>query len=523
MGSVGEAQAHENMQPFVALTMILSTRWTARLPAGAIVAFSGTASLGGWVVCNGTAVDLPVLDPMFQSRAPDLEGRVIIGAGEGAGLTVRTLGERGGSEFVTLSVAELPAHKHDVLLGLDADSQGPTGLIPATIFAASSGPQVFMSELSVKSAGGGSPHNNMGPSLAMVFLMALSDNIPPVGAVVNFAGRLLSADAFGGEMRAWGQVVDRTDILSTIAGGFRSRVPDSRNVMLAGRTFQVPIGSVFGSETHRLSTSELPEHNHPFHASTTLADGVAGPSSVIGRVSGTAAFAPASNLVSFSPAMGGNSGNGTAHDNLQPFYVMDTIMYCSETCVATLNNTQCVCDLMTGYCSVQTLSAAPLVITGPTTIPNGLTLQPSSLLVVNASSGGAITVQGPAILNGTLTVVVASSSQRSVTVLSATSVTGSFDTVNVVPNYQTCGTVQGISSYSSTTVSVTIQNPDCASSSSTNTALIVGLVVGIVGAAIVAIVIGVIVHRARNKAALEKMRSKISSSQSLKPSASINL
>lgn len=43
---------------------------------------------------------------------PDLRGRTPIGAGQGVGLSPVPIGQRGGSETVSLSVSNLPAHSH---------------------------------------------------------------------------------------------------------------------------------------------------------------------------------------------------------------------------------------------------------------------------------------------------------------------------------------------------------------------------------------------------------------------------
>src|SRR5262249_16733243 len=43
---------------------------------------------------------------------PDLRGRAPMALGQGAGLTMRALGEVGGQETVTLTTANLPAHTH---------------------------------------------------------------------------------------------------------------------------------------------------------------------------------------------------------------------------------------------------------------------------------------------------------------------------------------------------------------------------------------------------------------------------
>jgi microcystin-dependent protein len=68
------------------------------IPAGGIIMWSGSVSTipAGWALCNG------------QNGTPDLQSRFIIGAGPAP----YTAGTTGGSAAVTLSVNQLPAHKH---------------------------------------------------------------------------------------------------------------------------------------------------------------------------------------------------------------------------------------------------------------------------------------------------------------------------------------------------------------------------------------------------------------------------
>lgn len=53
-----------------------------------------------WAICNG------------RNEAPDLSGRFIVGVGNGGTGTNYTLGQAGGSETVTLTTAQMPAHRH---------------------------------------------------------------------------------------------------------------------------------------------------------------------------------------------------------------------------------------------------------------------------------------------------------------------------------------------------------------------------------------------------------------------------
>lgn len=85
------------------------------VPLGGIIIWSGpeNAVPAGWVLCNGQS---------FGGRpTPDLRGRFVIGAGQGSGLSNRSVGAAGGSETVTLAVGQLPAHNH-TFSGTTSDS-----------------------------------------------------------------------------------------------------------------------------------------------------------------------------------------------------------------------------------------------------------------------------------------------------------------------------------------------------------------------------------------------------------------
>ena len=82
----------------------------------------------GWLLCNGQQYsrgDYAVLfnviglawtgtDDGSTFNVPDLRGRAPIGAGQGAGLTNRLVGQRGGEESHVLNTNEMPLHGHAV-------------------------------------------------------------------------------------------------------------------------------------------------------------------------------------------------------------------------------------------------------------------------------------------------------------------------------------------------------------------------------------------------------------------------
>ena len=93
------------------------------VPAGIIEPFAGTTVPEGYLICDGSAVDRTTYATLFgvigttfgagdgstTFNLPDLGGRVPLGVS-----STHLLGSTGGSETVTLTESELPAHVHEV-------------------------------------------------------------------------------------------------------------------------------------------------------------------------------------------------------------------------------------------------------------------------------------------------------------------------------------------------------------------------------------------------------------------------
>ena len=92
---------------------------------GQIQAFGFNFAPRGWALCNGQLLPISANTALFSLLGttyggdgrttfalPDLRGRSIVHVGTGAGLTPVSWGQRGGSERVTLTVAEMPNHNH---------------------------------------------------------------------------------------------------------------------------------------------------------------------------------------------------------------------------------------------------------------------------------------------------------------------------------------------------------------------------------------------------------------------------
>ena len=143
----------------------------------------------GWALCNGQ------LWPTNQNQAlfsllgatfggegrvnfalPDLRGRTLLHVGSG-----HTLGERGGEQAHTLSIAELPTHTH-VFQGstTNAGTAVPTGNILAAANNVYTKPTnlVSLAPASVTNVGGSQAHLNMQPFLTLSFCIALQGILP---------------------------------------------------------------------------------------------------------------------------------------------------------------------------------------------------------------------------------------------------------------------------------------------------------------------------------------------------------
>lgn len=118
-----------------------------QVPSGAVMAFDRSRCPDGW------------------STYDALAGRTIVGAGRGIGLTPRRVGDRGGEEQVTLSLSQMPQHRHaNPTAGSNQVIQEVNGL--ALEGRGSYGPQHARP---TETAGQSQPHQNMPPFLALTY------------------------------------------------------------------------------------------------------------------------------------------------------------------------------------------------------------------------------------------------------------------------------------------------------------------------------------------------------------------
>ncbi|MGZ8281544.1 MAG: phage tail protein, partial [Allosphingosinicella sp.] len=114
---------------------------------------------------------------------PDLQGRVPVHKGTGAGVTYQ-LGEQGGVESVTLTTNQIPAHTHSLIVSQDQGSQSdPTNAMVGSnptvqLFRPGAAVQTFDAS-AMSPVGGSQPHDNMQPYIAIHYIIALFGLFPP--------------------------------------------------------------------------------------------------------------------------------------------------------------------------------------------------------------------------------------------------------------------------------------------------------------------------------------------------------
>lgn len=160
---------------------------------GEIRMFAGNFAPRGWSFCDGQLMAVSQNDALFSLLGtvyggdgrttfglPDFRGRIPVHAGIGPGLSPRRLGAKGGEERVTLTPNQIPSHRHTAFAtDANASSSSPANSVLAkntSVDAYTNDTSVGLTPLnpnSIAATGGSLPHTNMGPSLAVNFIIAL--------------------------------------------------------------------------------------------------------------------------------------------------------------------------------------------------------------------------------------------------------------------------------------------------------------------------------------------------------------
>lgn len=178
---------------------------------GEIRLFARAVPPAGWHNCDGTILPVGSYQALFALigavyggngsstfALPDLRGRVPVGQGTGVApnTTNRVLGSAYGTETVTLTTAQMPAHTHALqCTSATASTTNPSNAYLAVVPPGTNHNALYfnpnstggstpmtMSNVSPMVAcqvtGGSAPHDNMMPSLVLNYIICLNGTFP---------------------------------------------------------------------------------------------------------------------------------------------------------------------------------------------------------------------------------------------------------------------------------------------------------------------------------------------------------
>ncbi|MEI6559019.1 MAG: tail fiber protein [Rhodospirillaceae bacterium] len=170
---------------------------------GEIRLFAGAWEPEGFLFCDGRLLDISQYQTLYSLIAiswggdgvknfalPDFRGRLPVGQGQGTGLTNRVLAQTGGSETVTVTAADMPAHSHafnTVNTTATTTQIGNTVLYAATkdgylgYVTNGSNPAPVAAVLApstIGSTGGGQAHANIMPCTALNYIICVEGIYP---------------------------------------------------------------------------------------------------------------------------------------------------------------------------------------------------------------------------------------------------------------------------------------------------------------------------------------------------------
>lgn len=158
------------------LANLLATLRTLGLPpAGVVSAYGGSSAPTGYLLCDGSAVSRTTYSALFTAigtaygagdgsttfNVPNLKGRVPAGY-DSSQTEFNALGKTGGEKTHTLTVAEMPEHRHTV-------SDFPTNTA-GNEWVGAAGTAAKTSKVS-SYAGSSSAHNNLQPYITLNYII----------------------------------------------------------------------------------------------------------------------------------------------------------------------------------------------------------------------------------------------------------------------------------------------------------------------------------------------------------------
>jgi microcystin-dependent protein len=163
---------------------------------GEIRMFAGNFPPVGWMFCDGQVLPIDHYEVLFDLigttyggdgqttfALPDLRGRVPLHWGQSPGTSSYVLGQSGGAESVALNPQQLPSHAHALSAstqpaGAAHDATDALGSSTKASYYGGGTPNVPMDSQAFSTSGGGQPHSNVAPFVALNYIIALFGIFP---------------------------------------------------------------------------------------------------------------------------------------------------------------------------------------------------------------------------------------------------------------------------------------------------------------------------------------------------------
>ena len=170
--------------------------------------FAGNFAPKNWAYCQGQIINIASNTALFSILGttyggngtttfglPNLSGRRVVGVGNGPGLSPYALGQVGGSESVTLTMNQMPAHLHPLQvtsMPKSFDNTGNASTPGGGIFAgngsgyasvptANSGLKPYNVTVQITNAGNNNPYSILPPFLGLNYVICMYGVFPARG------------------------------------------------------------------------------------------------------------------------------------------------------------------------------------------------------------------------------------------------------------------------------------------------------------------------------------------------------
>ena len=166
---------------------------------GEIRLFGFSRLPNGWMPCDGSLQSIAQYEVLYTLigttyggdgvttfGTPDLRGQVPMHWGNGPGLTPRVIGEASGTEGVTLTDNQMPAHNHPAIA---TSTTAAATVATGSLFGGITGDTMYATDItgltpaptlptSSSISGGNQPHDNLMPTVTVQYCIAWAGIFP---------------------------------------------------------------------------------------------------------------------------------------------------------------------------------------------------------------------------------------------------------------------------------------------------------------------------------------------------------